>query len=89
MQIFHLSFTKQSRKQRPCDWCGEAIEVGGSYNRYGWRDGCSGGFCSMHPECYDASCELGKRDGEFQFMPGDFTRGCCCASGDCKCKVKE
>jgi len=75
-----------ARKAHGCSWCGERIEVGGAYVRYRYFDGRDAGTVKEHPECYDAMQRLCAEEGEIQFMPGDFARGCACETGCDTCK---
>lgn len=43
-----------ARKERPCHWCGEAIEVGHQAWTWGWLDSGRVHTIRVHPECYDA-----------------------------------
>lgn len=43
-----------TRKERPCHWCGEAIEVGQPAIRWAWLDMRRVSTVRTHIECYDA-----------------------------------
>ncbi len=88
-ESFHHCNVKASRKQRVCSWCGESINVGEPYHGYQWRDGNDSGTENMHPECYNACKDAFTEDPDLFWSQGDFNRGCCCANGDCKCKIKS
>lgn len=89
MDIFHQSSVARSRKTRVCSWCGEAIEIGSPYERYEWRADFDHGTETMHPECNSAMKLTVMIDGEIFFSHGDFSRGCGCPHGDCRCVSRE
>ena len=60
---FHEQSVKASRKVRRCDWCGELINIGQSYESYRWRDGSDGGTVVMHPECLQAMGRTSDEEG--------------------------
>lgn len=60
---FHEQSVKASRKARRCDWCGELINIGQSYESYRWRDGSDGGTVVMHPECLQAMERTSREEG--------------------------
>ena len=67
----------KARKDRPCDWCGEAIERRATYYRWGYFNDGRATACRVHPECYagmrnDPDC----RDEEWDLH--EHTRGCFC-----------
>lgn len=80
-----------ARKRHQCDWCNERIEVGDSYVRYLWLDAAGDAQpTKLHPECRRAVSAMARQEGSnFEWTPGDFARGCCCASGACECEPSE
>lgn len=75
-----------ARKRKQCDWCGEWIEIGDPACRYLWKDGADLLPCRMHPECFGASCDATSEFGyDYEFQPGQFSRGCSCDRGRCRC----
>jgi hypothetical protein len=89
--IFHVRTVAANRKRRVCDWCGEPIEAGEPYTAYRWRNRGDAGSCYMHPECIEASKRAAEdvNDPLYEFSPGDFSRGCTCAHGDCRCEKER
>lgn len=81
MSLLGLASEVKARKPHWCWWCGEAIERGAKYFRWTWSDGDGLLTCKAHPECREAWFELGE---EVEFA--EFSRGCCCERGFCKCK---
>ena len=76
MRTFHHQHIKASRKRRQCDWCGEAIEIGQSYESYRWARPGDSGTVRQHPECILAMQQMAEReDWEFDWSFGDFKRG--------------
>ncbi len=80
--IRRARLTRKGRKYR-CHWCGEAIEPGESYNRWTWKDGREIHDVKAHPECVEAWNNLEFGEDEVGFS--EFSRGCTCQSGDCRC----
>lgn len=80
---------KAAKKAHRCTWCAEKIQPGESYIRWRYFDGGDAGTSKMHPECDKASARMAREEGpDFEFMPGDFNRGCTCESGDnCGCRA--
>ena len=72
MAEFVRTETRTSRKQRRCDGCCAAIEVGERYFYMAWKD--EGYFCSAayHPDCrqaeVDLNAEAGLRDDEWTWL---------------------
>jgi hypothetical protein len=84
---FHHTSTAASRKPRVCDWCGEAIAVGEPYEGYGYNTGYDRGYVTMHPECMRAMEPLAVEEGSgMTWDVGEFSRGCGCQRGDCRCE---
>jgi len=80
--MFHEKSIAAARKEHNCSWCGELIEVGQPYNSYRLEEMT----VKMHPECYTALGEAADEEGGWiEFCPGDFSRGCTCESGHCRC----
>ena len=76
MRTFHSQSVKKSRKRRWCDWCGEAIEIGQSYDSYMFAAYGDTSRIKMHPECHRAAGELATQEGGFvEWMGGEFQRG--------------
>lgn len=46
---------KQSRKKHRCDWCGEEIKIGESYNKWMCAQDGSAETVKAHPECLKVS----------------------------------
>lgn len=85
---FHHNTVKRSRKRRQCSWCAEMVEVGCPYTSYEFRDCGDHGYVCLHPECLVAMEIVAEHEGGwFEFMPGDFRRGCSCGNSreDCGC----
>lgn len=86
-QTYHHTNVKASRKRRQCDWCGEWVEIGEPYRAYSYRDEGEQCRVTMHPECCEAMQRLSiENRGWIDWGPGEFSRGCNCQSGDCKCQ---
>lgn len=64
-----------TRKNNSCAWCGERIEKGerAQARTYRWDGELRSDH--MHPECWEASGEVAKTEGCFEFNPGDYPRG--------------
>lgn len=73
-----LTHIQKTRRERICDWCGEAISIGST----AWKAaGCVDGEfwkSHLHPECIEANQRLTQTErDELQdgWEPGEFTRG--------------
>lgn len=75
----------KSRKAKRCDWCDEMIEVDQPKVSWMWKDGGDVHSVKMHPECYGASVDTLDSDDNYEFTPGDYSRGCGCLNGACEC----
>ena len=76
--------TRQTaRKQHQCWWCGCGIQPGESYFRWLWNNRVECVPISVHPECELAWKRLPSDETDVQ--EGEFSRGCTCANGDCRC----
>lgn len=77
---------KAAKKRHACTWCGTAIEPGESYVRWRWFYDGEAGTNKMHPECDKACEQMSREEGYgFEWMPGEFKRGCTCDAGDPPC----
>ena len=78
---------KAAKKAHRCTWCSEKVKPGESYMRWRAFDGSDAWTIKMHPECDKASQRMARQEGyDFEYMPGDFNRGCMCERGDPHCK---
>ena len=79
---------KKSVLTHRCDWCGQLIEVGSTYQKWAQFDEGDVYVYKMHPECFTAS---NKTDFDDSIQPGDFRRGCWCGENleNCKCNEIE
>lgn len=75
---------KRARTRSPCDWCGQTINIGEPCETYGAVQDGDAFHARMHPECFAAIPD----EPHLPWSPGDFERGCCCQSGDCRCANK-
>ena len=80
-----IEIIKSVKKPHQCSWCGERIEVGGTYQRYRWFGDDGAGVVKLHDECKAALDEVVSHErGEYLFSPGDNGRGCSCGgSNEC------
>lgn len=72
---FISSRTVRAKKQHPCIWCVEKIEVGEIYQQEVLK--FDGDFQDnrYHPECLDACKKSLKQEGESEFEPHNCKRG--------------
>lgn len=73
------------RKRCVCAWCGTYIQPGEKKASYFYRMDGDHGNVKMHSGCYDA---MGREDPEILrdgLMLGEYSRGCTCENGDCRC----
>ena len=72
-----------ARKQHECWWCGETIKPKEKYARWLWEDG-ELLVIKVHIECREAWSTLPSDSNSTGY--GEFSRGCCCDRGACRCK---
>lgn len=81
MQIGDVT-TPKARKEHDCFWCGEIIFKHETYARWVWKNDVVETI-KVHTECKDAWDSLPASENEIWF--GEFSRGCTCEHGQCKC----
>jgi hypothetical protein len=92
MEVIGFKEISKAKKAHTCDWCGETIEVGSSYNKWAWIDS---GIVTVraHVECFDASMDDDRLNGLYVYFDKDRRRGCICTREDdceiCERKVGE
>lgn len=71
--------THRAAKQHRCDWCGEPIAVGETYQRWRWYGDGTISAVRSHQECVAAAHEAAAEWGsdEVTFNRSE-TRGCWC-----------
>jgi hypothetical protein len=73
----------KARKLHRCSWCSERIERGEVYKRWVCIGDDGPMTCKMHQECHAAMERFAAaQPGEYEYTPGEFTRGCTCEAGD-------
>ena len=77
--------THTARTAKTCHWCGEQIEQGQLFVQ--WTDG-KFWVIKVHPECHDAWQKL-PPDEQHEVYQGEFSRGCKCEHGLCKCSRQQ
>ncbi len=73
----------KARKRHLCTWCGTKIQAGEVYKK--WVCIGDDGPCTakMHKECHAAMERYAaKEQGDWEYDPYSFTRGCTCEGGD-------
>ena len=80
--------TQTARTQHRCHWCGERIVPGEEYVRWLWKDHREVSATKAHSECFSAWGLLPPDESE-EVMEGQYSRGCTCANGDCRCGVRD
>lgn len=66
---------RSARKSHICDWCGQRINVGDTYQRWRWFINGDAGTGRAHPECREALDEAAKEEGGFyEFVQYDNER---------------
>ena len=66
---------KSARKRHRCDWCGEHIDIGTSYERQRLADCGDAWVYKAHPECIEAASTL--KDYDLECVPHmGMGRGC-------------
>lgn len=80
-----------ARKWHRCDWCGELIDKGCSYVRWGWFNSGDAATVKVHPACYDAIQECDPQDVNGGWTAGSNPRGCNCGfdPGCERCEEKK
>lgn len=63
---------KQARVKHRCDWCGEEIKIGESYNKWMYADCGEAETVKAHPECLEASYQS---DHDETYFNMDHKRG--------------
>ena len=86
MTMIGIPTTQTARKNHTCWWCAESITTGNTYSRWLWKDGSTLSAVKVHPECRQAWRDCDDAD-EVTF--GEFSRGCTCENGNCRCKAKQ
>jgi hypothetical protein len=66
--------SQKARKRYYCDWCGEEIKAGESYDRVNGTDGYDFFSYKMHDECADAATSM-KGQSVVDNAHGDMMRG--------------
>lgn len=64
-----------TRKLHRCVWCNEVIDKGATARARVHDIGGDLRSDHMHIECYDASGEVAKTEGCFEFSEGEYVRG--------------
>ena len=72
MYCSDLILIKQARTKHRCDWCGEEIKIGESYNKWMYADGGEAETVKAHPECLEASYQS---DPDETYFNMDHKRG--------------
>ena len=78
--------TRQTaRKTHRCWWCGCGIQPGEEYIKWIWKERYEYVPIHVHADCHEVWQDLQPDE----VMAGEFSRGCGCANGDCRCGVKH
>ena len=77
-----------ARTVKTCHWCGEQIQQGQLLVQ--WCGTTDGEFwvVKVHPECHAAWQAL-PPDERHEVYQGEFSRGCKCEQGHCKCSRQQ
>jgi hypothetical protein len=66
--------TKKRGRIRPCNWCGQRIEIGERYGKWLWFDEIGRATLYAHEECLEVWWKAASEEGGYVESSGDEER---------------